>query len=256
VSQADTAGDARARLIDAARPLFARGQSPSVGEIVAAAGVSRTTFYRVFASRQALLRSLSVEPEPETRARLLESALEVLDRDGLAALSMDEVADRAGVSRATLYRTFPGKQALFAELVEHYSPFERIEETVEQCFGDPPAHVLRRVAIHIASLARQRRGVFRALAFELTGMRSATEVEGAIEVVQRGLASLIRYLQRQMELGRLRRTDPILALHAFLGPQVVHVMTRPLAEERFGVRMSLEDALAALVDLWLEGMRP
>jgi hypothetical protein len=97
--------------------------------------------------------------------------------------------------------------------------------------------------------------VFRALAFELTGMRSTAEVEDAFAVVGRGLASLIYYLQRQMEVGRLRRTDPLLALQAFLGPLVMHVATRPLAEERFGVRTPLEEALAALVDLWLEGMR-
>jgi hypothetical protein len=75
-------------------------------------------------------------------------------------------------------------------------------------------------------------------------------------LAERALASLIRYLQRQIELGRLRRTDPVLALQAYLGALLMHVMTRPLAEERFGVRMPLDDALAALVALWLEGMRP
>jgi AcrR family transcriptional regulator len=240
----------------AATTLLARGQTPSVGDVVSAAGVSRTTFYRVFASREELLRALSQEPEPETRERLLESALELLGRDGLAALSMDEVADRAGASRATLYRLFPGKPALLAELVKHYSPFERIAETVEQFSGDPPEEVMQRVAIHFAALYRQRRGVFRALAFELTGMRSATHAEAGVEVVERGLASLIRYLQSQMELGHLRRVDPLLALQSFLGPLVMHVMTRTLTEERFGVRTPLDDALAVLVNLWLEGMRP
>src|SRR5262249_25699781 len=122
----------RERVLKAAGPLFARGGTPSISEIVKAAGVSRTPFYRAFASREELLRALSVDPEPETRERLMETALELLSRDGLAALSMDEVADQAGVSRATLYRLFPGKQALFAELVKLYSPFERIAETVEE----------------------------------------------------------------------------------------------------------------------------
>jgi AcrR family transcriptional regulator len=243
-------------VLRAAGPLFARGETPSIAEIVAAAGVSRTTFYRAFASREELLRALSLAPGPETRARLLEAALDLLSRDGLAALAMDEVADRAGVSRATLYRLFPGKQALFEELVRQYSPFDRIAETVEQSFDDPPEEVLRRVAIVFATLYRQRQGVLRTLAFELTGMRRATEAGGAWEVAERALASLIRYLRRQMEQGRLRPTDPVLALQAFLGPLLLHVTTRSLAEERFGVRTPLAEALAALVALWLEGMRP
>jgi AcrR family transcriptional regulator len=256
MSNANESLDIRNRVLRAASPLLARGEMPSISEIVRAAGVSRTTFYRAFTSREALLRALSLEPEPETRERLLETALDLLGRDGLAALSMDGVADQAGVSRATLYRLFPGKQALFAELVKHYSPFERIAETVEQFFGDPPEEVMLRVAIVFATLYRQRRGVFRALSFELTGTRSAAEAGGAFEVAERALASLIRYLQRQMEQGHLRRADPVLALQAYLGPLLIHVMTRPLAEERLDVRTPLEDALTALVALWLEGMRP
>jgi hypothetical protein len=81
-------------------------------------------------------------------------------------------------------------------------------------------------------------------------------VGDAFAVAERALTSLIRYLQRQMDLGQLRRTDPVLALQSFLGPLILHVTTRPLVEERFGARMPLDDALATLVALWLEGMEP
>jgi AcrR family transcriptional regulator len=248
--------DIRERVLRAAASLFERGETPSIATIAEAAGVSRTTFYRAFASREELLRALAIAPEPETRTRLLEVALDLLSRDGLNGLSMDEVADQAGVSRATLYRLFPGKRALFEELIREYSLFDRIAETVEQSFDDPPEEVMRRVASHFAALYRQRQGVFRTFAFELTGSRIGADVGGAFAVAERALASLIRYVQRQMELGRLRRTDPVLALQAYLGALLIHVMTRPLGEERFGIRAPLDDALAALVALWLNGMRP
>src|SRR5437773_12543073 len=89
----------------------------SMDELAARAGTSRATLYRLFGSQQDLLRELGVEPPATLRSRVLETALDLVGRDGLAELSMDELAARAEVSRATLYRLFPGKAALFAELV-------------------------------------------------------------------------------------------------------------------------------------------
>lgn len=55
------------------------------------------------------------------RARILEAALEVCGRRGVAAARMDEVAERAGVSKGTLYRFFQSKEDLFlATLLASY----------------------------------------------------------------------------------------------------------------------------------------
>jgi AcrR family transcriptional regulator len=47
-----------------------------------------------------------------TSERILGATLDVLARSGLRKLSLSEVADAAGVSRPTLYRWFPSKEAL------------------------------------------------------------------------------------------------------------------------------------------------
>src|SRR4030095_7360979 len=109
----------------------------SMDELAARAGVSRATLYRLFGSQQNLLQELGLVPPPTVRGRVLDSALELVGRHGLAELSMDELAARAGVSRATLYRLFPGKAALFAELVRRFSPFEPIA-AVPETMGSPP----------------------------------------------------------------------------------------------------------------------
>jgi AcrR family transcriptional regulator len=49
---------------------------------------------------------------PTTRARILEATVEVLARSGARKLSLSEVAAVTGVSRPTLYRWFPSKEAL------------------------------------------------------------------------------------------------------------------------------------------------
>jgi AcrR family transcriptional regulator len=52
-------------------------------------------------------------PDPATTSeRILDATLEVLARSGASRLSLSDVAATAGVSRPTLYRWFPSKEAL------------------------------------------------------------------------------------------------------------------------------------------------
>jgi len=44
----------------------------------------------------------------DTRERLLDAALTCIDRWGLAKTSLEDIANEAGLSRATVYRCFPG----------------------------------------------------------------------------------------------------------------------------------------------------
>lgn len=53
-------------------------------------------------------------PPSDVAARAVAATLACVARTGLAKLTVDDVAREAGVSRATLYRTFPSKQALVA----------------------------------------------------------------------------------------------------------------------------------------------
>src|SRR2546429_4312666 len=125
----------REAVLQAARVLLERDRAASVHDVASAAGVSRATVYRLFGSRDGLLQALDLEPDPGARERLLAAALELLDRDGLGGLSMDEVAAAAGVSRASLYRLFPGKAALFRELLVAFSPMEAIVATLQRRAG-------------------------------------------------------------------------------------------------------------------------
>jgi len=56
-------------------------------------------------------------PRSERRAQLLESALEVFVEQGYHAAAMDDIAERAGVSKPVLYQHFPGKLDLYLALL-------------------------------------------------------------------------------------------------------------------------------------------
>jgi AcrR family transcriptional regulator len=187
-------------LLVAARARFAQGVAPSLAEVAQAAGISRATLYRAFSSREELLRALAFEPEVESREQLLAKALEMIGQQGLAALSMDALADAAGVSRATVYRLFPGKAALFREVVKTYAPFERLALLVEQVADRPPEEVMPQVAQVVVELFATRAGLYRTLAFEISSQREDTQ-EAAAFVLERGIGSLLDYLQHNSSIS-------------------------------------------------------
>ena len=57
-------------------------------------------------------------PRKARRAQLLDSALEVFVAQGCHAAAMDDIAERAGVSKPVLYQHFPGKLELYLALLD------------------------------------------------------------------------------------------------------------------------------------------
>jgi AcrR family transcriptional regulator len=57
-------------------------------------------------------------PRPARRAQLLGAAREVFVARGYHAAAMDEIAERAGVSKPVLYQHFPGKLELYLALLD------------------------------------------------------------------------------------------------------------------------------------------
>src|SRR5437764_14498226 len=56
--------------------------------------------------------SLRDQQAAVARGRILHGVAELLERDGLAELTMPQVAEMSGVSLRTLYRYFPTREAL------------------------------------------------------------------------------------------------------------------------------------------------
>ena len=71
---------------------------------------------------------------PEITAKVVEGALRAIARFGLTKLTVDDVAREAGISRATLYRYFPGRGAVLAAVVQ--SETERLQQGLDEALGE------------------------------------------------------------------------------------------------------------------------
>ncbi|HEY6421744.1 MAG TPA: TetR/AcrR family transcriptional regulator [Pseudonocardiaceae bacterium] len=69
-------------------------------------------------------------PRDERRAQLLAAATDVFVNNGYHATVMDDIAERAGVSKPVLYQHFPGKLELYLALLERHA-----DELVRRVLG-------------------------------------------------------------------------------------------------------------------------
>jgi len=235
--------------------LLSRDRQASVEQIAAAAGVSRTTFYRAFPSRAQLLRALEVQPEPDTRQRVLDATIRMLRTQTLKDLSMDALASEAGVSRANLYRLFPGKSALIKAILLAYSPFEPVMAVFARAGNRPPEEVIPEVVVTAYRTVAGRTGIVRTLLLEVTSM--TPEVSQAFaETGLRAFGTFAQYLAGQMAAGRLRRVHPMIAMQSLVGGVMFHMLAAPAMSQAKVDVPAGEDVVLQFADVWLRGMRP
>jgi AcrR family transcriptional regulator len=80
-------------------------------------------------------------PRHERRRQLLDAALEIFVSRGYHAAAMDEIAERAGVSKPVLYQHFPGKLELYLALLDE--SVDGLIETVREALRSTPENKQR-----------------------------------------------------------------------------------------------------------------
>jgi TetR/AcrR family transcriptional regulator, mexJK operon transcriptional repressor len=165
-------------------------------------------------------------PDPAKHADILAAAEDLFLALGFRATSMDLVAQRAGVSKMTVYAHFPSKQALFAAIIDDLA--RQLARAIEApaLKGMAPEAALRLVGrqylalvVKPSSLALHRLVV--AEAARTPGLGPLIYACGPAQVVR----TLAEYLARQKSL---EIADPQLAAEQFLGAVLGHVQLRRL----------------------------
>ncbi len=91
-------------------------------------------------------RANRAERKAQSRRRILDSARDVFFRDGFMAANLDEVAERAGVAKGTLYRYFESKADLYVAVLADNG--NRFTELMRECVseGTSPMEQLERIS--------------------------------------------------------------------------------------------------------------
>jgi len=143
----------------------------------------------------------TVRKEARTKALredVIKAAMELLARSAEPAMTMEEIADQAELSTATLYKVFPGKRhEINAKLIEHALKVDK--EHLDEAFGmhESPVDELTAVGSAYLNFGLEYPGYFQVVAqpanfgFDLEQARLLEErvnelVDRVADVVRRG----------------------------------------------------------------------
>ncbi|MBI3452573.1 MAG: TetR/AcrR family transcriptional regulator [Rhodospirillales bacterium] len=160
---------------------------------------------------------------------VLDAGARVFLEQGFGAASMDAIAARAGVSKATIYSHFTNKHALFGEIVSC-----RCQETMPTIgaamLGDlPPGEALTQIGRQFLDmlLSPNALPLYRVVLSEAPRFPELGRIFYA-SGPDRIAAALAEYLARQTAAGTLDIADPRLAAEQFFGMVMGQVHLRVL----------------------------
>ena len=172
------------------------------------------------------------------RTAVLAAATEVLSDTGYEGLSVEAVADRAGVHKTTVYRRWPTKADLAFEAIRERSQ-QRVPVPDTGSFGGDLKALARAVVANIASPTGSN--VTRTL---VAAASTSPDVSaGTAAFWSERLALTAAIVDRAVERGELAvGSDPLLIIETLIGPFYVRLL---LTGEPIDVAFA--DGVAALV---------
>lgn len=189
----------------------------------------------------------------ERKASLIEAATGLFAVKGFNGTKTREIAERAGVSEALVFKHFPTKNHLYAAILAEQSPVPRMLSDIKKLAD-------RREDLQVFTLIANTiilRGVpdpdlMRLLLFSALEGHKLSDMffQNHVRVFHEFLAN---YIDQRIRDGAFRKVDSLLVARAFMGMLIEHRLLTLLF--RMPVSNTPETIVATFVDLFLDGIR-
>jgi AcrR family transcriptional regulator len=211
----------------------------------------------------ALPTSLPVDPVarrrrmPEERpGHILNAALDAFVENGFAATRLEDIAERAGVSKGTLYLYFESKEALFEAVIrETIVPIlERAEHQIDAFTGTSRDLLVETFRGWWSAISESRMsGLPKLVLSESTNFPDAARVYFD-EVVQRLRALFARVLRRGIERGEFRPVDVDYTVRVITAPVVMALIWKHSLVKCQIDPIDFDRQMNVLIDVVLNGV--
>ena len=209
-----------------------------------------------------MLRNHARIPAPDRRRQILGVAMKLFAQQGFQGTTTRQIAERARVNEAIVFRHFPTKEELYWAVIEAKCRASAGRERMEselRAMADGDAGTNEKKIL--ASIAE---GILRRNTDDTTLSRlllfSALENHRLSQRFFRTYVAdyyeaLAAHIRRRIRAGAFRRIDPLLAARSFLGMVIYHFLIQELFGGRRYQKFDPHEVCETLAGIWLEGMR-
>jgi AcrR family transcriptional regulator len=167
----------------------------------------------------------------QAHKRVLLAAVELFSERGIDATSMDAIAETSGVSKATIYKHWPDKDALCLEVMGYLHGLD--EEPPVFDSGDFRADLIAQLQYQPAA---DRKALRERMVPHMIAYASRNQVLGAAwrsRVIEPARLALTNIIKRGERRGVLRHgIDPEVGIALLLGPMMYrHIFSRKLGQK-------------------------
>ncbi len=191
----------------------------------------------------------------DRRSQILEVAKELFSRQGFDGTTTRQIAHRAKVNEAIIFRHFPTKQDLYWEVIEHECKIRGVAESLQSRLnsGDSDYEIFAGIAEDTLRRREKDSGLTRLLLYS-----ALEDHKLSYRFFQTRVASyyeaLSEYIRKHIAAGVFRPVDPLLAARAFVGMVVYHSLIQELYGGKRYQNFDIREVSATITDIWLGGM--
>lgn len=196
---------------------------------------------------------------PAERPReILEAALALFVEKGFAGTRLDDVASRAGLSKAAIYLYFEDKTALFQGVVRQAIGSNlRTVETLAKAHQGPVATLIPAILEFMAG--RVEETSLPSIAKVVIAESRAFPEIGRFyleEVIGRGLPLLEGLIARGVASGEFRKVDPAMTVRSLFGPMLLGIIWKTVFEPIGAEPLDVRALARHHADLMLRALGP
>jgi len=200
------------------------------------------------------------QKKAESRRRILDAAREVFFRDGFMAANLDEVAEKAGVAKGTLYRYFESKAELYVAVLAHNGAIfvKKIRATLSPELS-PPDQIRRTGRFYLDHYIENRDyfQIFWAIENQpVIGELPPGVVQEVTRLWEQCMAILAEVIERGSREGFFRECDPWEVANLLWTIANGLIQTETSSTRRQLRRAPLDRAYQGAIEIVLSGLAP
>ncbi len=187
----------------------------------------------------------------QTRQAILSAAYDLIIRQGYAATSMRQIAQRSGIALGGIYNHFSSKDDVFRAIVEERHPFFQIVPILNAIPGTTIEDYVRNAAHTLVGELGRHPEFLNLMLVEIVEFKS-----NHVPLVFKKLVPMMMPIAEHISSleGNLRPIPPFVLARAFLGMFFSYYITEVLLGRSVPPELRQGNAMDHFVDIFLHGI--